>query len=418
MALHDDVSCSVCQMWRLSYDIGRPYYPRVTGRSGPSIEFDGVPHLLAGGNDYLDLATDPRVKQAAKDAVDEFGVGITGSPLMNGHMALHEELAAALASWVGKESAMVFTAGYLANLGAISEICQMNPGGMIAIRDASAHASLIDGLRLAGVRTWKFRHNDIDSLRQRLDAARERGCGILVVIDGVYSVEGDIAPLPDIVEVARAYGAEIFLDDAHGLGVLAEGRGTAAYFGMTDEVDYISASFSKACGATGGFIAASRTVIRHFEARCSPHMYAAALPPAMAAATLTSLRIMREEPQRRQRVLAVAADLRAQLNAIGFAAGGQTAIVPVRMSGMFGPAEDPDDARWREVVGTLRAQQWLMEQGVYVNPFIPPGAPEPMLRLSVTAAFTAEDVKRIVDAFGEMLPLLPTMASPAASLMG
>lgn len=410
------------------YAVGNPYYPRVSGKQGNVITLEGTPRLLAGGNDYLNLSTDPRVRQAAKDAIDEFGVGITGSPLMNGHMNLHERLAAELAAWVGKEAAMVFTAGYLANLGAVSEICQMNPDKTIVIRDESAHACLVAGIRLGGARNWKFQHNDMSALMRLLKRAREQTSKILIVIDGVYSVEGDIAPLPDIVELARRYGAEIFLDDAHGFGVVAAGHGTAAHFGLADEVEYISATFSKSCGSSGGFVSASQEVIEHLEAQCSAHMFAAALPPAMTAATLASLKIMREEPQRYEHVLSVAEALRAGLRGLGYTAGGESPIVPVLMTGMFGLPDDPDiqsivhaskstQTRLREqamslkdTLGTLKAQRWLMDENIYVNPFIPPGSPDPLLRLSVTDAYTCDDVQKIVDAFEELLPMIPALA--------
>lgn len=435
MALHERRSCAACQTRDVVVDTGNPFYPRVTGKSGNVIHFDGSPHLLAGGNDYLNLATHPRVRQAAKDAIDEFGVGMTGSPLMNGHMALHERLAAELAAWVGKEAAMVFTTGYLANLGAIGELGQMNPRGMIAIRDEGAHASLIDGMKLGGVRGWKFKHNDMNSLRRHLERARERTDKILIVVDGVYSTEGDITPLPDVVELAERYGAEIFLDDAHGFGVIAEGRGTAAHFGLADRVDYISATFSKSCGASGGFVAASREIIQHFEARCSPHMFVASLPPAMTAATLASLEIMRDEPQRYAHVMAVADTLRAELRNLGFTVGGETPIVPVFMIGMFGSPHDPDiqavthddegtQARLREealrhkdTLGTFRTQRWLMKRGIYVNPFIPPGSADPLLRLSVTDAYTPGDVRKIVDAFDEVRHMIPALAGPSTLLV-
>ncbi|WP_331757691.1 MULTISPECIES: aminotransferase class I/II-fold pyridoxal phosphate-dependent enzyme [unclassified Streptomyces] len=407
MPLHRAESCPVCVRYAKINEVGNPYYRKVTGKSGTTIEFDGEPTLLAAGNDYLDLSTDPRVTRAAHDAIDRYGVGITGSPLMNGYLDIHAQLEDELAEWVGKEAGMVFAAGLLANVGPLSQIIRFNYDTAV-VSDESIHASLIDGIRLGRPKyVARFAHNDVSELRAGLQKVSEKTSNILIVVEGTYSVEGDLAALPDIVAVAREFGAEIFLDDAHGVGVLGAGRGTAAHFGLADQIDYITGTFSKSFGSSGGFLCTSREAMHHFAAQCPSHMFAAALAPALTAAALCALEIMRQEPHRSDHALHMANTLREELRALGFDATGVTPVVPVSLKGLFGSSGDLDLLQ-KEMIGAIEAQSRLLsEHGVYANPFIPPGSPDPLLRLSVTAGFDDDDIKKIVDAFAALRETIP-----------
>ncbi|MEU6709419.1 aminotransferase class I/II-fold pyridoxal phosphate-dependent enzyme [Streptomyces wuyuanensis] len=694
MTLHVSSGCEACAKADMVDAIGNPYYPQVTAKSGHAIEFDGVPALLAAGNDYLDLATDPRVQQAAHDAIDYYGVGVpsdvpgvcedlsgdrrvrqaahdavdlygvgmTGSPLMNGYLGIHHDLEEEIAAWVGKEAALVFTAddlaavgtltqlimlnrdtaviaedvvqdrlmdgvrimrprwtgrfghddlpelrqrleeasrhtshilvvveckepgrtdslslreicalaqefdaeiflhdphgivgregsgallgladrihyisgtfggsfgasgaflatsretvkhlaaqcqtrmfaaslpplltaaarsalavtrhgrrsrdgsgavghqhggdatrwngylamraklardlagwagkeagmvfaaGYLANVRGLSQIIQMNPDTTV-ISDKSAHASLIDGIRLGHPRrTAKFAHNDLDDLRHKLAEAKKHTDRVIIVVEGAYSVEGDLTPLPGIVALATEFDAEIFLDGAHGVGVVGGGRGTAASFGLADKVDYITGTFSKAFGSTGGFLLASADVIDRLDTY-HPADPATALAPALIAAAQRSLDIMKEEPYRGTRAQATADTLRTELNRIGFEASGVTPIVSVSLRSMLQSAHSPevlaithDNPRrqalerekarlYRDTVGTVQAHNWLLSQhGVYTNAFIAPGVDEPVLRVSATAGFTSDDVNTIVDAFIALRAAYPDLDAEA-----
>ncbi|MEV7420547.1 aminotransferase class I/II-fold pyridoxal phosphate-dependent enzyme [Streptomyces sp. NPDC089919] len=677
MTLHSTSQCDVCAKAAMTEAVGNPYYPQVTAKDGRTFDIDGVPALLAAGNDYLDLSSDSRVRQAAHDAIDRYGVGVPsptgseaagnrqarraaheavdlygvgmcGSPLMNGYLAIHHDLEAEIAAWTGQEAALVFTAEDLAVVGPLSQLILLNrdtavlveecvadrivdglrvveprwtdhfrhndltglralleehgnrtehllivlgatepgtgtslalasicdlaaeygaeiflhdqegvisrdgatallgqgdrigfiagslagavgsAGGYLAtsremarhlitqcttrmfaaalppflsagaraglaalhtaaarrspaqhgfidrgidtscwddyrtmrenlgrelaawagkeegvvfaagylanmhglarvirrdqditvITDRSSHASMVDGIRLGQPRrSVKFAHNDLEDLERKLVEAHKRTGRALILIEGAYSVEGDLAPLPGIVALAKRFGAEIFLDGAHGVGVVGGGHGTAAAFDLADDIDYITGTFSKAFGSTGGFLLASAEAVATlgFEDPADP---ALALAPALVAAAQRALDIMAAEPHRTAHAHAMADALRRDLTLAGFEPRGVTPIVSLSLASVFRSEQSPevlaitDDNPRRQALErararvkrdsfcTIKAHNWLLSQrAVYTNAFIAPGVDEPVLRLSTTAGFTQDDVTTVVDAF-------------------
>ncbi|MCX4781829.1 aminotransferase class I/II-fold pyridoxal phosphate-dependent enzyme [Streptomyces sp. NBC_01264] len=336
------------------------------------------------------------------------------------YRTMRSTLGRELAQWAGKEDGIVFTAGYLSNLHGLAGVIRMNQD-VTVITDRSSHASMTDGIRLGGPRrSVRFHHNDLDDLRLKLTEAKERTARAIILVEGAYSVEGDLAALPEIVSLAREFGAEIFLDGAHGVGVTGGGRGTAAGFGLARDVDYITGTFSKAFGATGGFLLASAEVIAALDT-FAPDDPAITLAPALIAAAQRALDIMKAEPHRAAHAHAMGDNLRRELSLAGFEPQGTTPIVSLSLNGMFRSAESPEvraithenprrqaleraKARiQRDSLCTVRAHNWLLSQrGVYTNAFIAPGVDEPLLRLSTTAAFTEADVMTIVDAFVDL----------------
>jgi 8-amino-7-oxononanoate synthase len=370
-----------------------PYFRALSESEGTTATFEGKEVVMIGSNNYLGLTTDPRVRQAAIEAIEKYGTSVTGSRFLNGTLELHLELDRRLAQFVGKEAALVFSTGYQTNLGTISAL--IGKGDYVII-DKDAHACIVDGCMLSRGEMKRFRHNDISSLEQVLSKLPEEG-GRLVVIDGVYSMGGDIAPLPDIVEICKRYGARIMIDDAHGIGVTGQGRGTAAHFGLTDEVDLIMGTFSKSFAGIGGFIAGSADVIHYIQHHARSLIFSAALPAPNAAAVLKALEIIEAEPYRIDRLWENAGYMRDNLRAIGYDVGqSNSPIIPIII---------------RDEYRTVLAWRALIEEGVYTNPVIPPGVPPngSLLRTSYMATHTREHLDRALAAFnvvGERLDLL------------
>jgi 8-amino-7-oxononanoate synthase len=370
-----------------------PYFRALSESEGTTATFEGKEVVMIGSNNYLGLTTDPRVRQAAIEAIEKYGTSVTGSRFLNGTLELHLELDRRLAQFVGKEAALVFSTGYQTNLGTISALISK---GDYVIIDKDAHACIVDGCMLSRGEMKRFRNNDISSLEQVLSKLPEEG-GRLVVIDGVYSMGGDIAPLPDIVEICKRYGARIMIDDAHGIGVTGQGRGTAAHFGLTDEVDLIMGTFSKSFAGIGGFIAGSADVIHYIQHHARSLIFSAALPAPNAAAVLKALEIIEAEPYRIDRLWENAGYMRDNLRAIGYDVGqSNSPIIPIII---------------RDEYRTVLAWRALIEEGVYTNPVIPPGvAPNgSLLRTSYMATHTREHLDRALEAFnvvGERLDLL------------
>jgi len=270
-----------------------PYFIPMTKSEGSEAVFQGRRLIMCGSNNYLGLTADPRVRQAAIDAVKEFGTSCTGSRFLNGTLELHEQLEHELAEWVGKEAALVFSTGMQTNLGVISAMVMR---GDVVLLDKEDHASLVDGARLALGETRRFRHNDMADL-ERVLAGIPADKGRLVVVDGLYSMGGDLALLPEITALCKKYGARLMVDDAHGLGVMGGGRGTATHFGLTDQVDLIMSTFSKSFASLGGFIAGDEQIIHYIKHHARSLIFSASIPAANAAAALAALNIMRTEPQ-------------------------------------------------------------------------------------------------------------------------
>lgn len=334
-------------------------------------------------NNYLGLARDERLKKAAIQAIETYGTGSGGARLTTGNFLLHERLEASLASFKQKESAIVFSSGYLANLGVISAL--MGPGDVI-FSDELNHASIIDGCRLSKARIVVYRHADMDDLRNKIRSAQETKK--LIVTDGVFSMDGDIAPLPDIVEVAQTHGAWVMVDDAHATGVLGEtGAGTAEYFGVSDRIQLLMGTLSKSVGAEGGYVAASRTVVDYLRNHARSFIFQTSLSPGVVASALEGIRIIREEPERRRRLLKNARLLRDGLTKLGFTlVEGITPIVAV----MIGEAEK-----------AVRFSARLEEEGVFAPAIRPPTVPQGSSRIRVTlmATHTQSEIDQVLTCF-------------------
>src|SRR6187200_3125808 len=295
-----------------------PYFRLLTSQAGPVVEMEGRETIMLGSNNYLGLTGDERVKQAAREALETYGTGVTGSRLLNGTTPLHVELERELAEWMGTEEAIVFTTGYQANVGCIGTI--LEPGDTV-ICDTGDHASILDGCRLSGAKLRPFRHNRMDKLQKMLERAAEDGGGTLVVVDGVYSMEGDLCDLPAIVDLCERHGARLMVDEAHGVGVLgARGAGACELFGLEDRVDLRMGTFSKSLASCGGFIAGPAEVIDYLRIASRPFLFTAAAVPAATAAALEAVRICRsdEGPELFRRVLDNAAYLHAGLKDLGY----------------------------------------------------------------------------------------------------
>jgi 8-amino-7-oxononanoate synthase len=367
-----------------------PYFRRLEGPAGPVVEMEGAERIMLGSNNYLGLTGDPRVAAGARDALERYGTGLTGSRLLNGTIDLHLELEAELAAWMGTEDALVFTTGHQANVGTLGTI--LAPGDTV-IADSADHASILDGCLLSRAKLRPFRHGRLDKLEKMLERSVDDGGGVLVVVDGVFSMEGDIAPLPRIVELCKAYGARLMVDEAHAAGVLGpRGAGTAELFGLEGDVDLRMGTFSKSLASCGGFIAGPHEVIDFLRISSRAFLFTAAGVPAAVGAALAALRIIRspEGPELFARVLENARYLSAGLHALGFrvieARPTITPVVPVVVG---------DD--WKAVL-LWRA---LYDAGVYVNvaihPAVPPGGA--LLRTSVMATHERAVLDRALAAF-------------------
>ena len=364
-----------------------PYFHVLDSGQDTEVMINGQRTIMIGSNNYLGLTSDARVKAAAARAVNEYGTGCSGSRFLNGTLSLHIELEERLAKFVHKEEALVFSTGFQTNLGIISAIAGRND---YLIYDSQNHASLVDGSRLSFAKTLKFKHNDMDDLERVLANIPDKH-GKLIVVDGVFSMEGDICNLPGIVRLAREYGARVMVDDAHGLGVMGEqGRGTAEYFGLEDEVDIIMGTFSKSLASLGGFVAASEPVIHYVKHAARPFIFSASIPPANAAAAMEALNVLEQEPERITRLWENAQFMREGFQKLGLETGNsETPIIPV-VTG--------EDYR------TFVIAKQLLQAGVYVNPVISPAVVpgQALLRTSYTATHTREQLQYALDAFAKV----------------
>jgi len=336
--------------------------------------------IMCGANNYLGLTTHPRVRQAAIAAIQEFGTGCSGSRLQNGTLEIHRELERRLADYLGKERAMVFSTGFQVNLGVISALVGK---GEYVITDKEDHASIVDGCLLARGTMRRYRHNSIEDL-ERVLSALPSDSGKLVVVDGVFSVGGEIAPLSGIVPLCKQYNARLMVDDAHGIGVLGGGRGVCAHLGVTDDVDLIMGTFSKSFASQGGFVAGDAEVIHYLEHTARSFLFSAALTPPSVAAVLAALDVMIEEPERVARLIAIGERMRKAYTELGFNIGAsQTPIIPIIIG---------------EDVRTFLVWKRLYEEGVYTNAFVPPGVPEnySLLRTSYMATHTDEQLDEVL----------------------
>jgi len=368
--------------------IAAGYYPYFTvlddNSEGTEVVIRGRRVIMIGSNNYLGLTTDPRVRQAAIDATKKYGTSCTGSRFLNGTLELHVEAERRLAKFVGKEAALMFSTGMQTNLGTISALVDK---GDVVIIDKEDHASIYDGCRLAFGEMKRYAHNDMASLERVLQSCPDNA-GKLVVVDGVFSMGGDIAPLPEITALCQKYGARLMVDDAHSLGVLGDhGRGTANHFGLTDKVDLIMGTFSKSFASLGGFIAGDEVVMHYIQHHARSFMFSASMPAANVAAVLAALDIMENEPERIQRLWHNTEKMRAGFKALGFNTGESTTpVIPIIIG---------DDMK------TVFAWNALFQAGVYTNTVLPPAVPpnKSLLRTSYMATHTDEQLDRVLEIF-------------------
>lgn len=361
-----------------------PYFLPLEDTEGTEVVVDGRRILMIGSNNYLGLTTDPRVRQAAVDATLRYGTSCTGSRFLNGTLRIHQELEARLADYVGKQAALVFSTGYQTNLGTISCLVQR---GDVVVADKDDHASIVDGCMLALGELRRFSHNDLGHLDRVLGGIDPKA-GRMVVVDGVYSMGGDLAPLPQLIEVCKTHGARIMVDDAHSLGVMGRGRGTAAHFGVTDDVDLIMGTFSKSFASLGGFIAGADDVIHYIQHHARALIFSASMPASNVAAVMAALEIMENEPERVDRLWEVTERMRAGLKRLGFNMGPSvTPVIPI-VTG--------------DVATTILAWKKCFEAGLYTNPVLAPAVPpdQCLLRTSYMATHTDEQIDRALDILG------------------
>jgi len=360
-----------------------PYFIPLDENEGTEVIFNGRHIIMCGSNNYLGLTTHPKVRQAAIDALNRYGTSCTGSRFLNGNLTLHETLEEEIADWVGKEASLVFSTGMQVNLGTISALVSR---GDIIILDKEDHASIVDGAFLSGGKIERYRHNDMDHLERVLESLPQDK-GKLLVVDGLFSMEGDIAPLPELVPLCKEYGVRLMVDDAHAMGVLGGGRGTAVHFGMTEDVDLIMSTFSKSFASLGGFIAGDKDVIEYVQHHARSLIFSASIPPSNAAAALAALEVMREEPERIVRVNQIGDMMRKEYKNLGFDTGDSvTPVIPIIIG---------DDEL------TFMTWRMLFEYGVFVNPVISPAVSpgRQLLRTSYMATHTDEQLERVLSIF-------------------
>jgi len=371
-----------------------PYFRPLENSEGATATFEGHEVIMIGSNNYLGLTTHPKVRQAAMDAIKTYGTSCTGSRFLNGTLALHLELEQRLAKFMNAEAALTFTTGYQANVGTITALVGK---GDYVIVDKEDHASIVDGCLMCYGEMRRFSHNDISSLEAVLSRLPD-DAGKLVVVDGVYSMGGDIAPLPEIVTIAKKYGARIMVDDAHSIGVLGNGRGTAAHFGLEDQVDVVMGAFSKSFASVGGFISGSKDVLHYVQHHARALIFSASLPPANAATVLACLDILESDTSIVNQLWENAEYMRTNLRRIGYDTGrSNTPVIPLLI---------------RDDIRTVLAWRALADSGVYTNPVLPPGVPANMslLRTSYTATHRREHLDRaltILEDVGHRLDLIP-----------
>jgi len=365
-----------------------PYFHELMSKQDSVVTMEGHRVIMIGSNNYLGLTSHPEVIAAAVRATERFGSGVSGSRFLNGTLTLHRELEHELAAFLGVEDVLTFSTGFQTNLGIISCIAGRND---VILCDKENHASIYDGCRLSFADMIRYRHNDMRDLETHLQGIPDTK-GKLIVTDGVFSMGGDICDLPEVVRLAKKYGARVMVDDAHGLGVLGKtGRGTPEYFGLTDEVDISMGTFSKSLASLGGFMAGTAEVVDYVRHNSRPLIFCAAIPPANAAAALEALRILKREPERLTALLGIADYVRAGLKARGVAIReSATPIIPIYTG---------------EVTRTLGVCCKLFERGVYVNPVIPPATPpgECLVRISCTAVHTKPLMDEAMDIIADTL---------------
>ncbi len=373
-----------------------PYFQPIERSYDTEVVIRGERKIMVGSNNYLGLTHHPYVLERARMALDRYGTGCTGSRFLNGTLDMHEELEVRLARFMGQEAALVFSTGYHTNLGIIATLAGR---GSVVVQDRLNHASLVDGALLSGGEMVRYPHGDLAALRRALERHADAPGGVLVVTDGIFSMEGDIANLPAILALTREYGARLLVDDAHAVGVLGvNGGGTSQHFGLEGEVDLIMATFSKSFASIGGAAAGPEEVIHYLKHHARPLIFSASMPPASVATVLACLDVIEREPERRQQLWENAAYLRHGLQSLGFdTVTSETPIIPVVTGSM-----ERTFVFWRS----------LFDAGVFTNPVLPPAVPESACRLrtSVMATHTRDHLDAVLDAFAHVSRQLSTLA--------
>ena len=384
--MKDSLLNKICAEYTLADEVKAlgiyPYYRPIESGQDPVVKMAGKDVLMFGSNSYLGLSDDPRLKEAAIEAIRKYGTSCSGSRFLNGTLDIHLALEEKLAALVGKEEAVTYSTGFQVNLGVMS--CLGFKDGYIFL-DALDHACIIDGSRLSFSRVLKFPHNDVEALEKKMQMAPVEAPK-LIVVDGVYSMEGDIAPIPQLVELCGKYNASLMIDDAHGLGVMGDhGRGTANHFGLTDKVDLIMGTFSKSFGSLGGFIAGDHEVINFLKHNSRSLIFSASMPPANVAAVSRAIDIMLSEPERLEHLWALTRHAHAEFKARGFDIGHtQSPIIPLFV---------------RDLNKCLTAVKMAFDEGVFITPVIPPAVPEDsvIVRFALMATHSFEQLDEGID---------------------
>jgi 8-amino-7-oxononanoate synthase len=384
-----DLFCK-CQNYTEAKDLMKtgfyPYFLPLDDTEGTEVVIQGKKLVMIGSNNYLGLTTHPKVREAAIQATRDFGTSCTGSRFLNGTLAWHLDLEKRLAEYMEKEAALVFSTGYQANVGTLSSLIWRND---YVITDKDDHASIVDGCRLSFGTMKRFRHNDMADL-ERVLSKLPIDAGKLVVVDGVFSMGGDIAPLPEIIPLCKKYNARLMVDDAHAIGVLGGGKGTAVHLGVNDGVDMVMGTFSKSFASLGGFIAGTEPVIHYIQHHARSLIFSASMPPGNVAAVSAALDVMIEEPERIERVNEIGDFMRREFHTLGFDTGAsETPIIPIIIGDMN---------------ATFLTWKLLFEEGVYTNPVIPPAVPQnrSLLRTSYMATHTDGQMHFVLEKFAKV----------------
>lgn len=361
-----------------------PYFKPLEATDGTIVEIEGHEVIMAGSNNYLGLTNDQRTIEAAQKALTKYGTGCTGSRYLNGTLDIHLELEEKLAKFLNKENCVLFSTGYQTNEGTIQTIAGRND---IIFSDRDNHACIVVGTLCSNAKTVRYQHNDMDQLRKMLEKA-DPNAGKIIISDGVFSMSGTLAKVPELVALAKEFNARLYLDDAHAVGVIGDGgRGSASVFGLTDDVDLISGTFSKSFASLGGFIVGAREVIEYIRHSSPAHIFSASMPPANVATVLKALEILQEETWRIERLEEISIYMRTELKKLGFNVwSSESPIVPVVIGDMMSCFKF-----WKD----------LFEEGVYANAVVPPAVPkgQSLLRTSYMASHTDDHLNRILEAF-------------------
>lgn len=374
-----------------------PYFHELTSKQDTEVEMEGIHQIMIGSNNYLGLTSHPEVVEASKKATLDFGTGVSGSRFLNGTISMHVELEKKLAKFVGMEDATIFSSGFQSNLGIISAIAGRND---IIFSDKENHASIYDGMKLSYAEVVRYNHNDMQDLEKKILLTKkklsEKGIqkGMIIITDGVFSMTGDVADLPNIIRLAKKYDIRVMVDDAHGLGVTGKnGKGTHEHYNLMSEVDIVMGTFSKSLASLGGYVASNKKVINFIRHNSRPYIFSAAIPPSNTAAALKALDILEKEPQRVENLRIISDYMRGKLKESGLKIKDSNASTPIIPIYTFTPKR------------TMLACNILFKRGVYVNPVLPPATPpgECLIRTSYTATHTKDQMDRAVVKIVEVL---------------